>query len=291
MYNNLSRFDFNIEFIPGKDNHIADALSQLWEVQGLPVKELDFVHERDLDLLFLDSIPAPVDAGVAALATRFDQSDDDNNDDVEFHKAEEFLDFEESAQDGIWECLQASLTPLGALDQEMDNLDQEVDPDHNPLDLLGPLQPKNPTQAAVSPHQSPLHVSMPSFFMSALPPAYKADPRFVEVLAHPSSWPMFEVDDDGLVYCNDGEHWVLCIPRGRVLDDSSFKSKTRPTLREFLIHTTHKVVAHANEKITLSHLRHFFWWDHMTKDTSDFCRSCEPCARGKTSTQAPFGLL
>ena len=124
MYNNLSRFDFNIESIPGKDNHIADALSQLWELE--------------------------VDAGVAALAMRFDQSDNNNDDDVEFHKAEEFLDFEESAQDGIWECLQASLTPLGALDQEMDNLDQEVDPDHNPLDLLGPLQPNNPTQAAVS---------------------------------------------------------------------------------------------------------------------------------------------
>ena len=77
MYNNLSRFDFDIEFIPGKDNHIADALSRLWEVEEMPVEASDFVKEPDLDSLFSDSLPSPPEAGLASFVARFDSDDDD----------------------------------------------------------------------------------------------------------------------------------------------------------------------------------------------------------------------
>jgi RNase P/RNase MRP subunit p29 len=62
-------------------------------------------------------------------------------------------------------------------------------------------------------------------------------------------------------------------------------------LREFVITAGHEVLAHAGAEITLSFLRRYFWWDKMAKDVTDFCRSCEPCARGKTTTRKPFGKI
>jgi hypothetical protein len=65
MYNELSRFDFEMEFIPGKDNVIADSLSRVWECDDLVASDSDFVHEPDLD-----SIP-PSSASLSAFAARF----------------------------------------------------------------------------------------------------------------------------------------------------------------------------------------------------------------------------
>jgi hypothetical protein len=77
-------------------------------------------------------------------------------------------------------------TPLHEEDSSL-----EVDPDHDPLDLLGPLWPSDPNPEFPS-HVSPLHLSMPSFFVGALVNAYTLDSHFAEIIAHPSSWPAFE---------------------------------------------------------------------------------------------------
>jgi hypothetical protein len=67
MYNELSHFDFEMEFIPGKDNVIADSLSRVWECDDLVASDSDFIHEPDLNCLFFDSIP-PSSASLAAFA-------------------------------------------------------------------------------------------------------------------------------------------------------------------------------------------------------------------------------
>ena len=64
---------------------------------------------------------------------------------------------------------------------------------------------------------------------------------------------------------------------------------TPPSLREFVLTTVHERLAHAGAGITLSHLRRFFWWDKITKDTEDFCRSCESSTAGAAGI-SPFEL-
>jgi hypothetical protein len=52
MYNKLSCFHFEMEFIPGKDNVITDSLSCVWECDSFVASDSDFIHEPDLDSLF-----------------------------------------------------------------------------------------------------------------------------------------------------------------------------------------------------------------------------------------------
>lgn len=302
MANELSRFDFDIEFIPGRDNHIADSLSRIWECTEFPVHDSDYVQEPDLDSLFFDSAPSNV-AECAALVPQLGSK---------WHLPLQDLAVPEnirSAAAAAWRVRStmgesafarqsqratAHLAPVqrrqkAPLAPPAAPLAlQEVEPDHDPLDLLTPLKPVD-LHAPLPAQAAPLVISMPASFTSALPAAYRNDARYSEILAHPALWPSFEVTSEQLIFRTEDGARQLCIPRGRMPESAELKKP--PTFREFVLTTTHKVVGHQHEKITLSHLRRFFWWEQMIRDTCDFCRSCEPCARGKSGTQAPFGLL
>ncbi|SGY18644.1 BQ5605_C014g07424 [Microbotryum silenes-dioicae] len=68
MYMELSRFDFHFKFIPGKDNHVADSLSQMWESPNVTVQPMDHVQGLELDDLFFDAPSGPPAKAGAHLA-------------------------------------------------------------------------------------------------------------------------------------------------------------------------------------------------------------------------------
>ena len=293
MATELSRFDFTIEFIEGKKNVLADALSRLYETEDAVAAPEDYVYEPDLDEFFPDSAKLAGSAEFLLFSARFELDAASL-----VPRIREAVRTQDQATLSAIASLQASraedhrsLTALAsfaplATDDEL----LKLDPNHDPLNLLGPLQPgavKEPSSPA-----STLSLEMPSRFMDALPAAFKADPRFSEILENGASWPQFVLREDLVFHRSLDDSLRLCVPRGHVLIDKDDDDGAKlPTLREFLLATTHEVLAHAGSDLTLSHLRRSFWWEKMTKDTQDFCRSCEPCARGKPTTQKPFGRL
>lgn len=61
--------------------------------------------------------------------------------------------------------------------------------------------------------------------------------------------------------------------------------------REVVITHAHSILAHLGARKTLWYLRESVWWRDMVKDITDFCASCEVCARTKPTNQKPMGLL
>jgi hypothetical protein len=132
-----------------------------------------------------------------------------------------------------------------------------------------------------------LLTQLPAQFLDPLAAAYKADPLFGPIFANVSDYPSFALVDDALFF-EDREGWRLVLPQGRTLDDSDGKA---PSFREAAIQHAHETLGHLGPAKTLSYLRHFFYWPHLHRDVFDYCRSCEQCARGKSASSAPFGLL
>lgn len=312
MATELSRFDFSIEFLDGKSNVIADSLSRLYETD-MEATPADYVHEPDLDELFPDSAAMMKSAEFLLLSSRFalnsaevvhqirnayQSADSDSLKEVADFRLKQdsrnrfdssFPVLESSVfrpSNGGLEVAQVSAHCAPVRGRRRVAVEKEVVDDRDPLDLLGPLN-TFPDESPLLLHSETLS-QLPDEFTGALFDAYRNDPKYSEILSNLSSWPSFEVAEDTFIYYIDPDGTRrLCVPRGKLLGDGGRVA----TLREFVLDVAHDRLAHAGSAITLSFLRRFFWWDKLTKDTEDFCRSCESCARSKSSTGKPFGLL
>ncbi|GAA5920708.1 hypothetical protein JCM5296_000761, partial [Sporobolomyces johnsonii] len=98
----------------------------------------------------------------------------------------------------------------------------------------------------------------------------------------------FAVVDGLLFHLDDGRrHLVVPVGLAPPLSDAS----PAPTFVEAVLQHCHLVVGHLGAARTLAYARRYFWWRDMVRDVNDYVRGCEPCARGKTTTTKPYGLL
>ncbi|SGY27583.1 BQ5605_C127g13345 [Microbotryum silenes-dioicae] len=97
-------------------------------------------------------------------------------------------------------------------------------------------------------------------------------------------------DEEGrILRVHPDESLSLFVPRG--LATGVVDSDKVPSLRELVLAEIHRSVGHAGHRITLAAIRPLYWWSSMSADCAKFCHSCEDCARGKASTQVPYGRL
>jgi hypothetical protein len=250
----LSQFSFDGEFIEGRKNRLADSLSRLYEIAGLaPTDSFNSqVAEPDLDDCFDEPfIGPPTHDTLIAIAALV------------------------SATRSSCAPQAIVLAPL-ALDLDATELIPLSDSDPDPAKSLP------------STSRSRLLTQLPPAFTDDLPRALAADPLLGPILGKIEDYPAFALIDDAL-FLEDQSGWRLVVPSGLTTDDTL--GPRAPSFREAVIHHGHEVLGHLGPQKTLSYLRHFFWWPLMHKDVFDFCRSCEHCARGKTGTQRPYGLL
>ena len=104
--------------------------------------------------------------------------------------------------------------------------------------------------------------------------SYKNDKLFGPVIKTPEHYPLFTIDD-GLIYF-EGR---LCVP-----------SNDRKS-REVLLDAYHDSQNHHGSAKTYRRIVKDYYWPGVTQDVNNYIRSCVPCARNKSSTQAPAGLL
>lgn len=106
------------------------------------------------------------------------------------------------------------------------------------------------------------------------------------IMENPSHYANFEVVgesvSDTVIYLRDPDRRILCIP-----DVYIGKRKAR----EIVITHAHSILAHLGARKTLWYLRDNVWWKEMIKDITDYCASCQICARTKAPNQRPMGLL
>ena len=133
--------------------------------------------------------------------------------------------------------------------------------------------------------------SFPSEFLTSLRASSRADSLTETILDSPAHHPNFVVRDS-LVFLLDENGDRLVVPSGRV-DPSSFDNPppSPPTFVEWVIDSVHQTSGHLGAKKTLAGVRRSFFWPKLGRDVHDFVRQCESCARNKSSTQRPLGLL
>jgi hypothetical protein len=63
------------------------------------------------------------------------------------------------------------------------------------------------------------------------------------------------------------------------------------SLREVIISSAHLLLAHLSSAKTTVYLKDHVWWYSMVDDIAKYCDSCMTCARVKPNNQKPYGLL
>ena len=107
------------------------------------------------------------------------------------------------------------------------------------------------------------------------------DPLFKIILDKPREYRNFQVDN-GLVYLKAQERKLLCIPNILIHGRN---------VREIVLSEAHSLLAHLGANKTLDYIRDHLWWKTMVSDTKAFCESCATCKRSKPTNQKPYGLL
>ena len=110
---------------------------------------------------------------------------------------------------------------------------------------------------------------------------FELDPAFQPIIAKPKDFRNFEVDGQ-LVYLRAQGKRVLCIPKIAIQGRSA---------HEIVISEAHSLLAHLGASKTLDYLRDHCWWKSMVTDVQAFCETCRTCRTSKPSNQKPYGLL
>lgn len=110
---------------------------------------------------------------------------------------------------------------------------------------------------------------------------YVEDPFFDVILKNPKEFRNYEVSD-GLIYIKERENKLLCIPHVKINGRNA---------REIVIDEAHSTLAHLGASKTVDYLRSQVWWKTLVPDTKAFCETCITCKRSKPDNHKPYGLL
>ncbi|SCZ99856.1 BZ3500_MvSof-1268-A1-R1_C104g00572 [Microbotryum saponariae] len=271
----LSRFDFEFEFIAGKNNTLADSLSRLWEVkQG---SHEDQVKENELEDMFFDGerheFTTP---GESLLEERPYTSP--SHDRLPLLIAPSGLGTLWTPSIGL---SAASLLPSLSIEftlllRPCQRPAHSGPCDADELDLLGvATDDVNDTPVV---HRPPDPLPQP--FLDTVIRAYANDSQAQVIITDPLSWPMFRVTEEGrILRVHPDESISLFVPRG--LATGVVNSDKVPSLRELVLSEIHRSVGHAGHRITLAAIRPLYWWSSMSADCAEFCRSCEDCTEAR----------
>jgi hypothetical protein len=247
----LSRFDFDIQYVKGTSNKVADSLSRYYQsdTDEDVCETYDYVH-ADVVL-------------------------DPEGEDLPWNRIVEIRAI--SDKPGKRPICEAE-EERGALAREMAKAARPkeaspTDKDEDDPTLLESL--------STGPELTKF-VEKATDFLDKVRSGYKSDPLFAKIIKEKERYATFSMRD-GLVYTTSrGKQEVLCIPRKRTKDYS---------LTAIIIDQAHTVLGHFGAQKTADYIRRWYWWPKMGSEITKFCDSCGICQANKTSSQRPVGLL
>ena len=247
----LSRFDFDIQYVKGSSNKVADSLSRY--------------YQSDTD----DDVCQTYDYVNADLAL------DPEGEDLPWNRVVEIRAIHDTPRK----------RPLHEAEEERGALAKEMAKAMKPKgDSPPPGNDEDPTlfESLSAGPELTKFVEKATDFPDKVRAGYKNDSLFAKILKEEERYATFSVRD-GLVYTtNRGTQEVLCIPR-KVTKDYS--------LMAIIIDQAHTILGHFGAQKTADYIRRWYWWPKMGNEITKFCDSCGICQANKTSTKRPVGLL
>ena len=278
----ISDFDFEIIYIEGTSNILADALSRIYsgDLPGTVRTPSEYTQYDDPSLSTIN-ISAPILTGAHVFV----------------------VDSESTALDKVAVPPSTSDRPFAHVRKVILRLpknpnEMATTEDFNAKPSEHPDSPElAPNELDFNPGETPAESvgnyvapTLPTLIMTgnthtpfpmSLKERYSEDPFFKLVVDRPKEYKNFLLDD-GLVFRREGENRILCIPD--IMIDGR-------RAREIVIEHAHSILAHLGTRKTLAYLRDQVWWKDMVRDITSFCISCNVCKTSKPNNQHPYGLL
>ena len=265
----MSRFDFDITYIKGEYNKIADCLSRYYESDtNADVHE---THEY----------------------VQVDRRIDPEGEDLPQERTQEIMErvIEIRAMQALE--VRRSNRLREAKEQreiEAEELQQDVqqDVDHA-ASKSRKTKSKEITLADILGHgthgkQRPLRANKNvgakgnDDLIVAIKSKYQKDRLFKVIMEEPERYSTFSVKDKLVWKKNIQGDEVICVPRNR-------------DIITIILTQAHEIIGHFGVQRTNEYIRRWYWWPHMIKDIQTFCKTCEWCQRAKGSNQKPTGKL
>lgn len=283
----IGEFDFAVEYVPGTENVLADALSRMYSNDGAGTvrarSEYTYYDVVNNDALVTHDISMPLLVGIEASALEVPSAVAKipaRKPRVLKPEVVEARAFAKRMKDKFILKGPVSRTEGVAVD-DFASADSDVEaivpaaPDRNttkqPPDGLNPLL-------------EVISESLDGFeLLKHLKGCYATDIFFKAIVDKPSEFKNFEIDEaSGLIFLKQHGRRLLCIPK------VYFKGRSA---REIVIEEAHSLLAHLGASKTAAYLRDNVWWKDLVSDTKSYCESCKTCSRSKPTNQKPYGLL
>jgi hypothetical protein len=250
-YEYISRFNYEVMYIPGEQNKVADALSRL------------YTNSDETSHLIRDDW--------VTIDVKLDPEDES----LPMGRALEARRVKTRLQEKMEQRVEESKA-LNELNDDSESSDSEIEADNSGKKPTLNAWSSGASQQTKSPFKEGENLE------DLVAPLYEGDDLFKKILQNPSHFEKFEVLSGKIYTKNAIDEKVLCIP-------SSLLKGRRVT--EIAIDQAHRVLGHKATRKTLDYLRRWYWWPTMVKDVDAFCKSCGLCQTMKSSTLKPEGLL
>ena len=274
----LSRFDFDIQFVEGILNKVADCLSRYYENDTFDEAK---VHNTSVYVnadvrLDPEGEDLPWGRFAELRGLRPIVSNNEGRRSTRIHELREQI---EARQLEAADLNVNSKKLVSKKTSEEEETSKENETISNKLDEDPSLE-EALNYEGVTPLRN--HVENTADFMKDVRTGYKKDTLFSKIMEAPTNYPLF-TKRDGLIYAkNKKKQEVLCIPR-------TLHKQCR--LTEIIIDQGHTVLGHFGSKKTADYIRRWYWWPSLGSDIKEFCNSCGICQMTKTLNQKPQGLL
>jgi hypothetical protein len=312
----ISEFDFEVVYVPGTENVLADALSRMYsnDAPGTVRSDAEYTQHDDSRVnLLAHGISTPLLAGIEAMAVRTrrgreivlpsrfrDNSvlpdPDERKEGAGRQRKSEprakntkkqskpvHTNSENTEKDTMMDPPSIEHMKSGNSTEQAIETDTVDEPKINEpqIEIEGLEDFENPV-----PNTSLVDVVSGGRdginLLESIRNKYGEDSFYKNIITHPKEYKNFEVTEDGLVYLKTHGQRCLCIPH-IIIDGRN--------VRELVIAEAHSLLAHLGANKTLDYLRDHVWWRDMVRDTKIYCDTCQTCRRSKPANQKPYGLL
>lgn len=284
----MSDFDFEVRYVRGEENVLADALSRMYsaDAPGTVRAASEYAqHDETSTPVRILGISAPVKTGAEARATmrkervlpdtaRLATLRNRPPPPTATKKAETSKEFAKRIKKVVLRVPERPEGGLAQANKESEQQSEEI--------TAEPVTSEAPDPEFDAPAQLLDVIPVNGLaFPGCLRGRYVEDVFFKTVLARPKDFKNFS-EESGLLYLRDGGRKVLCIPQCLIGGRSA---------REIIISHAHSILAHLGAQKTIAYLREQVWWKRLVPDVVAFVDSCSTCRRSKPSNQKPYGLL
>ncbi|KAJ3486050.1 hypothetical protein NLI96_g4519 [Meripilus lineatus] len=286
----LNEFDYDIQYIPGETNVLADALSRIYsdEPIGIQRAKSEYVQDKedndDLPELAEIEEDEPVYTGVAAVIPEHTRKSSRLGTKPRVEYDVLHGNKQRKPRNKAPKPQEVKIVPQ-PIRTNKETSDKGKNTKKGTMKLTGNEQNPNRNPKTPADPQIPTIVVTMDEFGVPMPDSirgrYEEDPFFREILINLKEHRHFR-EKDGLIFYDQEGTYLLCIP-------DVFIGRRR--LREMIITQAHSVLAHLGAKKTIDYLKQEVWWKSMVEEIKTYCKTCGLCATSKSATQKPMGLL